>query len=201
MNNNIEHGDKVVQDTAPLESSRPAWERMPRESVRAYAVASLYFKMGPRRSHEAVAKTLGKRPSQMQRWSKSFEWVPRAMKYDDHLAKIEQDAIETERREYATKWHRRVEEHCEKKFQSGLRFEDKAAQMLAFPLAKVITEDGKTTVLPGRWNTKDAVAFMVAGSKMKEEAMEEVIGKEAVECQENWMIDDYTPVAEKKNEE
>ena len=199
MNNNIENEDKeIVGGRAPLESRRPSWERMPHESVLAYEAAWLYFKMGRSRSHEAVAETLGKLRCQMQRWSKPWTWVARARDYDDHLTRIEQNAIEIKARESATMWRRRVEEHLEKKFLRGERLENKADQMLAFPLAKVTKDDGKTTVIPVGWNVRDAATIGAMGTKMKEEAMDAAL-KETVatgseeEWDVTWNVEPYTP--------
>ena len=199
MNNNTEHGDKeIVQGTAPSEFGRPSWERMPGESVLAYEAAWLYFKMGPSRSHEAVAQAGGKRRSQIQRWSTPGKWVSRAMDYDDHLARIEQKVIETKRRESAEMWRRRKEDHLEKKHQRGERLENKADQMLAFPLAKVNKDGDKTTVNPAGWNFGTAAKISAAGSKMKEEAIKEATEEAVTEgdeqqCEVTWNVEDYTP--------
>jgi hypothetical protein len=176
----------------PTESPAPVWDRMPREFARAHQAAREYFKMGANRSQAAVARTLGKEVSQMQRWSTRWEWGSRAKAYDDHLARLEQKAIEKQAIESAAKWSRRAEEHREKKYLRGEKLENKGDQMLAFPLAAITTDGGKTTVQPARWKISDAPAFIAAGSKMKEEAMQEAVGKSGEECQEQWIFEDYT---------
>jgi hypothetical protein len=195
----IKPGDnKIVVETGvagPPESRVPAWEPMPRETPRAYEAAWTYFKMGSSRSQSAVAEELGKRLSQMQRWSTRWDWVRRAAAYDDHLATVARKAIEKQASEDAAKWRRRAEEHREKKFLRGEKLENKADQMLAFPLATVTTEGGKMTVRPARWNLRDAAVLSAGGSRMKEEAIkettEEAVGKTDEEFEENWLIDDY----------
>jgi hypothetical protein len=154
------------------ESLAPVWERMPGERARAYEAAGEYFKMGPKRSHAAVARALNKEVSQMQRWSKRWLWGSRAKAYDDHLARLEQNAIEKQASEYAAKWQRRTEEHLEKKCLIGEKLETKADQMLAFPLAAITTDGGKTTVQPGRWTVKDVPAIIaVAGMSIGQKGM------------------------------
>lgn len=173
------------------ESPGPAWERTKGEPGRAYSAAWEYFKMGSARSHSAVAARLGKRVSQMQRWSTRWNWVIRAAAYDDHLVSLEQQAIAKLATEQAEKWKRRFEEHHEKKYLRGEKMEAKAEQMLGFPLATVTNENGKTTVHPARWRLKDAAVIAAAGSRMKEEALQETVGTSDVECEEDWLIENY----------
>jgi hypothetical protein len=173
------------------ESPAPVWERMPAERARAYEAAREYFKMGPKRSHAAVARALNKEVSQIQRWSKRWLWVSRAKAYDDHLARLEQNEIEKQASERAAKWHRRAEEHLEKKYLRGEKLETKCDQMLAFPLAAITTDGGKTTVQPGRWTFKDAPAMIAAGYKMKEEALQDAVGKGGEECPVEWIDEEY----------
>ena len=132
--------------------SRPlGWNRMPRESARAYAAASVYFKMRANRSLAAVAKMQGKNVSLMERWSKRWGWVNRAIAYDDQLAREEQKAIIKETAARAVEWRRRADEQPEQEYQIGKKLENKVNKMLEFPLTGIIMEDGKTTVRPARW--------------------------------------------------
>jgi hypothetical protein len=196
MNDIFERRDaETVRGTVAevMKSPAPVWERMPGEHARAHEAAREYFKMGANRSQAAVARTLNKEVSQMQRWSTRWLWGSRAKEYDDHLARLEQKAIEKQASERAAKWNRRLEEHREKKYLRGEKLENKGDQMLAFPLAAFTTEDGKTTVQPARWKISDAPALIAAGCKMKEEAMQEVVGKDDERREEEWTAKDYTP--------
>src|ERR1700686_4674802 len=173
MNDIFERRDaEIIRGTVAevMESPAPVWERMPGEFARAHEAAREYFKMGANRAQAAVARILNKEVSQMQRWSKRWLWGSRAKAYDDHFARLELNAIEKQASELAAKWSRRAEEHREKKYLRGERLENKGDQMLAFPLAAMTTDAGKTTVQPGRWKFADAPALIAAGGKMKEQA-------------------------------
>lgn len=198
MNDKIDSAQRnIVEGTdsgdSPQSPAR-AWDRMPRESARAYDAAWQYFRMGAAgRSQSAVAGKLRKRLSQMQRWSTRWSWVSRAAAYDDHLASIELLAIEKKTSEEAAKWAQRRADHRENKYRRGEKLENTADQMLKFPLASSTTLDGKTIVRPTRWGMKDVVTFFAEGARMKEEAIEEVVGKDGDEREENWITEDYIP--------
>lgn len=68
------------------------WERLPKESSKAYAAFQLYRSMPPmRRSQRAAAKEMHRNPSLLADWSRKFRWMERADAFDMH-----QDAVALE---------------------------------------------------------------------------------------------------------
>lgn len=58
------------------------WDRQPNESSKAYGAFVTYRDMGPERSLEQVAHTLGKSTTIMSRWSAAHNWVSRSAAWD-----------------------------------------------------------------------------------------------------------------------
>ena len=75
------------------------WTRLENETSRAYHAFCIYRDMGPERSLEKVRKKLreeGKKVTiaLIYKWSKKYNWVERAIAYDDYLdglKRIEQE--------------------------------------------------------------------------------------------------------------
>jgi hypothetical protein len=61
---------------------RQPWERLERETAKAFSAFSLYRDAGPSRSITATAKALGKGRTVISNWSQVHSWVQRATEYD-----------------------------------------------------------------------------------------------------------------------
>ena len=87
--------------------------RLPDEPSRAFAAATLYFKMGPHRSLRAVCRQLygGSTASrrQIERWSARWGWRERAEQWDDHLETEARQSLIAERREMAQRQARQAQ--------------------------------------------------------------------------------------------
>jgi hypothetical protein len=70
------------------------WDRQPGETSKAYGAFVTYRDMGPERSLERVAHTLGKSTTIMSRWSAAHNWVSRTAAWDSMPGKIMQSAYE-----------------------------------------------------------------------------------------------------------
>ena len=70
------------------------FERLPRESEKAFAAFSLYLSQGAERSTREVGKQLGKSEGLIERWAAKFDWRSRVAAHTAHLAMVEREAIE-----------------------------------------------------------------------------------------------------------
>jgi hypothetical protein len=59
------------------------WDRAPGESAKAFNAFSCFRDMGPERSCSKVAQRLQKSGTLMRRWSLQFNWVARALAFDE----------------------------------------------------------------------------------------------------------------------
>jgi hypothetical protein len=70
------------------------YERLEKESKKAFEAFQMYRDMGADRSIRKVAKELGKSQQLLSRWSAQYDWVDRANKYDaemDRIALLQQE--------------------------------------------------------------------------------------------------------------
>ena len=80
------------------------FERLPRESEKAFAAFSLYLSLGPQRGLREVARKLDKSLTVVGDWSKKFDWPARVAAHSAHLAIVEREAIEAVARGKAAEW-------------------------------------------------------------------------------------------------
>ncbi|MDR4483809.1 MAG: hypothetical protein R3B95_11455 [Nitrospirales bacterium] len=82
------------------------WDRLPGESVKAFAAFKVYRDMGMERSYRKVAKTLGRNLSWIRDWGGKYEWTRRVEAWEDHLNRLEvkaqEDAIKEMNKEQAS---------------------------------------------------------------------------------------------------
>jgi hypothetical protein len=95
---------------------RYEFDRLPRESVKAFTAFRAYLEMGPERSLATVAAKLGKSKVLMERWSRRHDWVGRVAAHAGHLAIVEREATEALTRARAAGWVKRQEEHREEEW-------------------------------------------------------------------------------------
>src|SRR3954471_9546497 len=86
------------------------WEKLEKESSKAFAAFHTYLGLGAERSIEAAGEKVGKCSKVLERWSKKFAWGERAQEYDAHLVRVEEEAKEVELRAKAVDWAKRQEE-------------------------------------------------------------------------------------------
>ena len=72
------------------------WERRESESTKAYEAFCIYRDMGRERSLSKVAEKLQKSETLMGRWSRTYDWVRRAAKWDDEQDRIERETAQKE---------------------------------------------------------------------------------------------------------
>lgn len=103
--------------------------RLDGESARAYAARVAYITMGPQRSIDKVAVQQQRgngaaRSRILMEWSRRYDWVDHARKYDEQIAFL---AIQ----EAATQYRNDLEEHRRRYQQSGKELHAIAVEMLA----------------------------------------------------------------------
>ena len=81
-----------------------SFERLPRESEKAFAAFSLYLSQGPERSIEECARKLLKSSRLLRRWAHQFDWRSRVASHAAHLAIVEREAIEAVARGKSAEW-------------------------------------------------------------------------------------------------
>jgi hypothetical protein len=79
-----EHDEETRTENAP--DPRP-WERMPGESVKAYAHFGTYLTMGTERSIAKLAKERGRGARVLKEWSARWHWVDRVAAWEDDQAR------------------------------------------------------------------------------------------------------------------
>ena len=137
------------------------WERMPRESLKAYAAFLTYCELGPGRTLTDAAHKLNKSRTVLGAWSGRWQWQLRIRSYDAEQQKIQRDADATAALEFARKNEGRRQVLRDKVWGIMEKCADKFAAMMNFPVAKTEIKndaDGTTTIImPGPWRFGDAV--------------------------------------------
>lgn len=78
----------------PGENEIRPWDRREDETSKAYGAFVTYRDLGPERSLEKVAHTLGKSTTIMSRWSAQHEWVSRTVAWDNMPGRKVEEAYE-----------------------------------------------------------------------------------------------------------
>ena len=96
----------VKQTACPPGGRRYDFDRLPRESVKAFSAFRAYLDLGPERSLATVAAKVGKSKVMMERWSRKYDWCGRVAAHVGYVAEVERLAIEGLAREKAVKWEK-----------------------------------------------------------------------------------------------
>jgi hypothetical protein len=84
-----------------------AYDRQPRESLKAHNALLAYLQLSDERSHAKVAKQLGKSIQLISRWSRRWNWVERSIAWDRMMEEKERERMIRERNLMA-KRHARI---------------------------------------------------------------------------------------------
>jgi hypothetical protein len=129
----------------------------------------------------------------MERCSKRYEWISRAVAFDRHLDAEERKQFAREELVQSQKWRQREAELAEREYQLGQKLVSKAEKMLDLPLTRTMTEDGKTVIQPTRWTVKDAARLAGEGKALSRGAIPAHLNDDAELKSEEWIIEDYVP--------
>lgn len=143
-----------------MEPNKPLWTRQPGESIQAFEAARAYFELGVIRSLAAVGQKLGKSKVLMERWSRRWDWVNRAVTFDRRQDQKRQERLLRLQREQDLRWLEIDEKLRQDKYDMAMKHLAKQDKMLDFPLATITTETleengtvvRRTTVRPGKWS-------------------------------------------------
>lgn len=163
----------MTEPTAPR-----IWERMPHEPPKAYAAFVIYRSLGKTRSTREVyeltkglepgSKKVGGIPPYFSKWSSHYGWVSRAAAFDEHMLGVAQEAEEEALSQSARMWAHRFNTQREQEFDLAQQLISKVEEMLSFPVAKTVVEEGgrKITVYPTDWKPSDITAFLKTASTL-----------------------------------
>ena len=93
------------------------FERLPRESEKAFAAFSLYLSQGSERSIAECARKLLKSSRLLRTWAQKYDWAGRVAAHSAHLAIVEREAIEAVARGKAAEWESREQKLRETEWQ------------------------------------------------------------------------------------
>jgi len=93
------------------------FERLPRESEKAFAAFSLYLSQGSERSIAECARKLLKSSRLLRTWAQKYDWAGRVAAHSAHLAIVEREAIEAAARGKAAEWSSREQKLRETEWQ------------------------------------------------------------------------------------
>lgn len=85
-------------------TNQMTFEKLPRESNKAFAAFRVYLELGPQRSLALTASKVGKSKVLMERWSRKYDWPGRVAAHAAYAGQIEREVIEGLAREKAIEW-------------------------------------------------------------------------------------------------
>jgi hypothetical protein len=107
------------------------FDRLPRESVKAFTAFRAYLDLGPERSLATVAAKLGRPKVMMEKWSRKYDWCGRVAAHAGYVAQVEREAIESLAREKAIEWHSVHEEQRIAEWKARCRLVKLAERVIA----------------------------------------------------------------------
>lgn len=110
---------------------RYEFDRLPRESVKAFMAFRTYLDLGAERSLATVATKVGKSKVLMERWSRKYDWCGRVAAHVRFVADTERQAIESLAREKAVEWHKVHEEQRIAEWKQRCRLVKLAEEVIA----------------------------------------------------------------------
>ncbi len=148
-----------------------SWDQQPDETNKAFAAFRIYLEAGDNRSIDLVARKQAKSANTVKNWSNKNCWVSRVSDYAIHMANIFTREEEKKLSAQAAQWAERQIAQREETFQCAAALRAKAKAMMDFPIAKVVSRDGKTTVTPGRWTFGDAAKMLAVADNLSRLAL------------------------------
>ena len=170
---------------------RKRWNRIDRETSKAFDAFCCYRDQGPNRSIQRTAAELGKSLTPLRRWVTKWGWMERALAWDEHLQAVRDEAIESVEGAEAGRRQENIRRTTEFELEMSDAVAEKLIQMLRLPVirqrrvedsvnafrkegrgkkAKYIPEKIDTVVTiiePAGWSFATMVAAMVEVSKLR----------------------------------
>ena len=171
-------------------NSTELWERLPRESEKAFAAARLYLQMGEQRSLKKVAQEKRKGLALIKRWSIKYQWRQRADAYDNDLDRLIQQKQQEQATADALRWAERDEARQEENYQLSKAIKDKVTLGLKMPLttAEADKDGTRTTIRPTKWTLGTLSNMLQTALKL-----DETWRAKAIHSEEMDVFDDFVP--------
>lgn len=157
-------------------TTKPTWHRQPSESILVYEMFLCWLELGSQRSNDAVLKRFPDHElADIAKVRHYWRWTRRGTDYDDHLIRVQQQAIEKALTDEAVIWAQRRSQFREREFKLAEGLMARAEEMINTPLYettinKVENINGQevavdVTMMPTKWNLRDATEFFKTASQ------------------------------------
>lgn len=145
------------------------YDRLPKESARAYEAFKAYCDLGAERSLRRAGQKLSKNHTTVSDWSKKYNWVGRARAWDAAADERERKAKDDAMKKEADKWAKRQMSVREDRWTLGDELLAKAKAMLAYPISKqTASQDGKAiTINPQKFSFGSVARMVEIGDKLR----------------------------------
>ena len=102
MNNKVEASSAAHTEVG--KETVMTFEKLPKETTKAFAAFKAYLDMGPQRSLLKTAALIGCKKGRVEWLSRKYDWPARVAARDVHVAELERQAIERLAVEKAVEW-------------------------------------------------------------------------------------------------
>lgn len=160
----------------PPPDEKTTFERMPREPALAWNAFTVYRDMGPTRTLERTAQTLGRVSGYvrvLEEWSQRWKWGQRCLKWDAFVdAKARQAVLER-----MPQWEQQRQEYLRRSMEVASMIESRLMEQLTHPMTRERREEvnGREVVIiePAKWNWQS----LISGFKMVAELRAVIIAE------------------------
>jgi hypothetical protein len=139
------------------------WERGKGESSIAYQAFLAYRDLGPFRTLDrayqsypgrkmGVKGATGRASGRFYSYFATYAWEERAAAWDAHI-QAQRDLVAAAE---ARKWERRRQKSLETNWEAAQKIRGKFEAMIAWPITRKFSRDGKTVFEPARWSFQTA---------------------------------------------
>ncbi len=122
----IRNGQDAPQPSTPSGASpdthvgcQPTFSRSPGETPRAFNAFTTYFRLGHRRTLQAVADKHGEQLPTVKNWSSKYDWSERINRFNSGLLEQEAQAETEAARKAAADWAKRTAEYREQEWEDA----------------------------------------------------------------------------------
>jgi len=149
------------------------WGRLNGEPVRAYNAFRYYRNLGAARSIDSAYRnaypqfTSKRASSTWFNWSSQWEWCQRALAYDQHVDKIEQEARDADIADMVKAFEMDMIEVRFTAIDISKKLIERGREMLNHPITQVTSADGTTIVKPSRWKQGDIPKFFRVAMQLR----------------------------------
>lgn len=149
----------------------PAWERQPREPLRAYQMFCRYRELCAQRQLTSLGSEYSLK--QLSKWLNRWQWVERAAAWDQYLAMLWQRHYQQQQQHQHDVWRQRQEQWRETEWEYVRALQRKLDAILSLPVTRQrTTRDGKTVIIePLNWSVGDIAQLVQLMSDLGRKAL------------------------------